>query len=109
MKKINVLGTAYTLAHTAYTKDPLLINNAGYCDRSSKRIVIASSYTPSASACANSDVMRAETIRHELVHAFFIESGHERWSCDEDLVEWIAIQFPKMLTAMDAAGGIEHE
>lgn len=39
---------------------------------------------------------RKEVIRHELVHAFFHESGLEQYSDDEVLVAWIAQQFPKI-------------
>jgi hypothetical protein len=45
-----------------------------------------------------------ETIRHEIVHAFLNESGlgwnalpNERaWAKNEEMVDWIAIQFPKI-------------
>lgn len=39
---------------------------------------------------------RREVMRHEIIHSFFRESGHERWQNDEDLVSWIAIMYPKM-------------
>lgn len=38
-----------------------------------------------------------EVLRHEIIHAFFDESGLEKYSRDEELVDWIAVQFPKML------------
>lgn len=37
-----------------------------------------------------------EVLRHEMVHAFFNESGLDKYSDDEILVDWIAMQFPKM-------------
>lgn len=40
-------------------------------------------------------------IRHELVHAFFMESGMTKYSEDETLVEWVASQFEKMRFAFD--------
>lgn len=39
-----------------------------------------------------------EVLRHEVIHAFFAESGLDDYSNDEELVDWIAIQFPKLLT-----------
>ncbi len=36
-------------------------------------------------------------LRHEVIHAFFSESGLDDYSSNEELVNWIAIQFPKML------------
>ena len=40
-----------------------------------------------------------EVLRHEAVHAFFIESGLQCYANNEELVDWIANQFPKMLEA----------
>lgn len=40
-----------------------------------------------------------KVIRHELVHAFILESGLCEcctWAENEELVDWIARQFPKM-------------
>ena len=40
-----------------------------------------------------------KVIRHELVHAFIFESGLCEccsWADNEELVDWIARQFPKM-------------
>ena len=47
------------------------------------------------------------SIRHEVVHAFLEESGlsdcslrpEMAWARNEEMVDWIAIQFPKMLEA----------
>jgi hypothetical protein len=38
-------------------------------------------------------------IRHELVHAFFEESGLTEYKNNELLVDWIAKQFPKLAKA----------
>ena len=42
-----------------------------------------------------------EVLRHEIIHAFFIESGLEDYNSNEQLVNWIAIQFPKMIKAFE--------
>lgn len=34
--------------------------------------------------------------RHELIHAFFSEAGLDNYSNDELLVDWLAVQFPKL-------------
>lgn len=43
--------------------------------------------------------------RHELVHAFLWESGLDvqSWANNEEIVDWIAIQFNKMLVAFKEA------
>lgn len=38
-----------------------------------------------------------EVMRHEILHAFFHESGHEEWCADETLVTFLALQFPKLV------------
>ena len=37
-----------------------------------------------------------ETLRHELIHAFFFEAGLVEYCSDETLVYFIAQQFPKL-------------
>ena len=47
-----------------------------------------------------------DKIRHELVHAFAYESGlaeNSPWAFNEEMTDWIAIQFPKMLKAFETA------
>lgn len=38
-----------------------------------------------------------EVLRHEVIHAFFNECGLDDYCNDEELVDWIAVQFLKML------------
>ena len=40
MKKINVLGTEYSIYELAENEDPLLKNCDGYCDKTTKKIVL---------------------------------------------------------------------
>lgn len=50
-------------------------------------------------------------LRHEIIHAFFNESGLQDdssnidcgWAVNEEMVDWIAIQFPKMVKAFEEA------
>jgi hypothetical protein len=52
-----------------------------------------------------------KVLRHEIIHAFLHESGlsgnslqyEGAWSQCEEMVDWIAIQFPKMLRAFQDA------
>lgn len=46
----------------------------------------------------------AKVFRHEIVHAFFGESGLKDYMHDETLVDWIAAQLPKMVKVMAQAG-----
>lgn len=43
-----------------------------------------------------------KVLRHEIVHAFLFESGIDsssEWARNEEIVDWIALQFPKLLDA----------
>jgi len=109
--KIDVLGTEYSLEVIPAHSDRLLKpgNIDGYCDSTSKRIMI--------SDCAESDLDNVEIYikeikRHEIIHAFLNESGlqssweHPVMGQEETVVDWIALQFPKLITAFKAADAL---
>lgn len=98
--KVNILGAEYTIA-TGVTEedDAHLASNEeidGYIDYQTKEIIIKQmpEYNPGLSK----DIKSYErlVIRHELAHAFLYESGLTDYAADEQLVEWLAVQFPKM-------------
>ena len=41
-------------------------------------------------------------LRHEIMHAFFYESGLSEYAYDETLVDWFANQFPKIAMCSNA-------
>ena len=107
--KINVLGTEYTIEERAVEEDADLEKFDGYCDKSVKLIVISKK----APDCNLGDFewYRKKILRHEIIHAFLFESGlHEnfehanRFGHDETMVDWIAVQFPKLQKAFEEAG-----
>ena len=108
--KIDVLGTKYTITVTTTEKDNFLINCDGYCDKTSKKIVVKDK-TPD---CEIDDyaVYLKKIKRHEIIHAFLFESGlhenfkHDEWGHDETTIDWIAVQFPKLLEAFKAADAL---
>ena len=109
--KINVLGTKYTIEERTEHEDEFLKKFDGYCDKTSKRIVIVKEKADS--ELDNWRVYRNQCLRHEIIHAFMIESGLQNdwqhpneFGHDETTIDWIAIQFPKMLKAFKEAGCI---
>ena len=102
-RKINILGTEYTICEKTEEQDCRLKKCDGYCDKTSKEIVVLKI---SADNCDlhNPKWYTDKVLRHEIVHAFLFESGmHEytNWdtkeSChNEQLVDWFAIQSPKI-------------
>ena len=104
MKLLNILGTVYTLYEdVTKEEDQYLESLAGYTDRSSKKIVIQKPGDDW--QLENRDEFVKNTKRHEIIHAYLFESGIDEcsfWGKDKDdshseqIVEWIAIQFPKL-------------
>lgn len=104
---INILGTEYTIEEKTRAEDDTLEACDGYCDKTTKEIVIAK--PDKGSDLKDFDVYRRKVMRHEIVHAFLFESGlHENWEKeaghDETMVDWIAVQFPKMQAVFIKAG-----
>ena len=108
MKKVNILGSTYKVyLNVPYTKDPNLTGAYGYTDFHSKRIVVSDIRTVTgwegASEEALGDVF-ATTVRHEVIHAYLMESGLNAssnavdcWARNEEMVDWFAIQMPKIV------------
>ncbi len=57
------------------------------------------------------DEIIRRTARHEIVHAFLAESGLDQnsdWARNEEIVDWIALQGPKIFKAWQEAGAINE-
>ena len=108
-KKVMVLGEEYTIEYRRESEDPRLSDDcAGYTDPSVRRIVIGIC-EEALDNCENQEEMRRRTLRHELVHAFAIESGLDNnsgWAMDEEMTAWVANQAPKMLDVFHRADAI---
>ena len=112
MKKVNVLGTEYKIEVKKIDDDYFMKEKGfcGHCDEHTKSIVIADrnddTYFKDMSA-EKRIIDTKETLRHEIVHAFFDESGlsynsnnsNGAWAKNEEMVDWIAIQGPKIYDA----------
>lgn len=111
MRKINVLGTEYSIYELAENEDSLLKNCDGYCDKTTKKIVVLQF---DKNNCEIEDIewYRKKVMRHEIVHAFLFESGLaenvNHWKSpgghDEQMVDWFAIQFPKLQKVYEELG-----
>lgn len=115
--KVNILGTEYTIETHKISDDACLKDNhfAGYCDEEAKLIVVADmsedTYFPNMGQ-KEQEVYRKKTLRHELVHAFLNESGLSDnacvpkcgWAKFEEMIDWFAIQSPKIFKAFQECG-----
>ncbi len=102
--KVNILGTDYTVEVKDRNEDDNLSESDGYCDKTTKKIVVAKN--DDESDLGDYDVYLKKITRHEIIHAFMYESGiaenyehPHQFGQEETIVDWFAIQFPKLLKA----------
>lgn len=106
---INVLGAEYIITKEHDT--PRLANMDGFCDETTKEIVVETydGDEGKAGVKAKLDIQRKKVLRHEIVHAFAFESGlaeNSPWAQNEEFVDWIAIQGPKIWKAWQEAKAV---
>lgn len=100
--KLNILGTEYDYEVTSDREDERLCGCDGYCDAYQKRIAIEGKHNEK-EPCSIKDfeALRKHTKRHEAIHAYFHESGLGDYAKNEQIVDWIACQFPKLLATFN--------
>ncbi len=102
--KVDVLGTEYTLTVCSEKDEPRLQGMNGFCDDSTKEMVVDSFADVENELESKKNLLRQvkKNIRHEIIHAFLFESGlaeNSEWAQNEEMVDFFAIQFPKLLRA----------
>ena len=115
-KQVNVLGETYTIYDVKVGEDETVdrcfkeLNCDGYTDGTTREIILKV-IEPEPSRPADLEAYRREVLRHELVHAFLNESGlgdcsygTNCWAKNEEMVDWLAIQSPKIFKAFIEAG-----
>lgn len=114
--KVNILGTEYSIIVRKYDEEKEFEENswAGWCDDYMNRIILCDLSTwpgwdkepeEKRESCTK------KTLRHEIVHAFFNESGltdnsiclESPWARNEEMVDWFAQQGPKIYKAWEEA------
>lgn len=106
-KKLTILGTEYHIKYVDENAD-ILYGSEGRCDFWKKEILISDCRSWSRKQASK---YRNTCLRHELIHAFLYESGlaynsnsANHWATNEEMVDWIAIQSPKIFTLFAEAG-----
>lgn len=99
--KVSILGTEYNILLKNVENDKNLKDVDGYTDPSSHEIVIRKD---NPNELSNFQSTQKVTLRHECIHAMLFESGlgfnfeHcNKYGHEETMIDWIALQFPKML------------
>ena len=107
---VTVLGTQYTIL--IIEEDDYRFNREadGWCDTQAKEILIFN-YKQSAESVKDLKAYQRKVLRHEIIHAFLYESGlwqnaygSKCWAQNEEMIDWLAIQEPKIHKAFKEAG-----
>jgi len=95
---VNILGAEYKIIKSDMVQHPKLERASGYCDFNIHTIVVDEFKNPDQDATEDMDAYKKKVLRHELTHAFLRESGlsTNSWADNEEIVDWIAIQAPKL-------------
>lgn len=121
-RTVNILGTEYKIKVEKISENEYMKKNnfVGYCSEYSKTIVIGDvdekEYFDFESDLEKNASLK-ETLRHEIIHAFFNESGLScnsnvilgGWAKNEEMVDWIAIQSPKIFEAFRQVGCLSDD
>ena len=111
---LNILGSKWKLKVVPRECDPLLNDYDGFTDRSIRTIFVYDGENDCMDADALKDYQEYLKVvkRHEIIHAFMYESGlaqcweHQRYGHEESQIDWMALQFPKMLEVFKKAEAI---
>lgn len=106
-KKLTILGTEYHVKYVDENAD-ILDGVDGRCDFWKKEILVSDCRSWSRERMLK---YRNTCLRHEIIHAFLYESGPayntdlvNHWATNEEMVDWIAIQSPKIFALFAEAG-----
>lgn len=101
-RTINILGTDVRVLFRKEAEDPKLKTCVGYYD-ASKSVIVVKILVPDENSMGDLDKYQFEILQHEILHAFLHESGldccsgsAENWATNEEMVDWFAIQSPKI-------------
>ncbi len=104
---VDILSQSYRVEFLAEDKDSKFGNADGYIDPTIHLIRVAF-LKPSKSSVQDLAIYAKKVMRHEIVHAYLYESGLAEnsfsvanWATNEEMVDWIAKQFPKMKRTME--------
>lgn len=98
-KYVSILGSEWTIKHEKF-------GDTGWdasTDATTREITLRDD---NVNNVGNFEALMKKQLRHELIHAFLYESGlsfnsasTDAWAAEEEIVDWIAIQLPKIYEA----------
>lgn len=109
-RTINIMGTDIRVEFRKTADDKKLSNADGYFDHSTSMIVVLIP-EPDENSVEDLERYQKKVLRHELMHAFLHESGLsansvgvDAWATNEEMVDWFAIQSPKIFRVFQKEG-----
>ena len=107
MNEVNILGTTYYLEidETDLLKN---INADGLHKEYAKKIIVRklNDFLDDSDSEQEKKERAKEVLSHEIIHAFFSEAGLDDYSANEQLVNWLAIQFQKIKKVVEETEAI---
>lgn len=103
--QVDILGTPYMVYEATSATDAKLKHCDGYCDNTIHVCVVDECNREDDMDKGDLNSFKKKLIRHEVIHAFLFESGlaeNSEWANNEEMVDWIAHQFPKILKAFQS-------
>lgn len=117
-KVVNILGSEYTIKFNSHKDDDQLNDCAAYCSYHENIIVLdreSKNYIGKSDLYIINCIKRG--LRHELIHTFLDESGlfcnanafKGPWPVNEEMVDWFALQMPKIFKVFQELDLLDNE
>lgn len=110
--KICVLGTDIRIEFRKESEDEQLSEMGGYFD-CSVNLIVVKIHEADKYSLKDLEAQQKKTLRHEIIHAFLHESGldwssssSDAWAVNEEMVDWFAIQSPKIFKIFAELGAL---
>lgn len=97
--KINILGQEYEIVKQTEKENVKLYDADGLCETFAKKIIL-NDFEETNQTLEKCDLYKNKVLRHEIIHAFLLESGLDtssNWARNEEMVDFFAFQIPKMV------------
>ena len=108
-QKLNILGAEWSLEEKTEREESRLKDAAGFCDWTTRTIVVERELEGN---LGDMEAYIAKVKRHEIVHAFLLESGLSEcspWAPNEEMVDWFARQGLRIIEAWRQADAMKGD
>lgn len=113
-KSVSILGTQYKIIIIPENDYRYKRDSDGWCDSSSKELLLFN-FKQDLNSKRDLAEYQKKVLRHEIIHAFLYESGlsinsswSNSWAMNEEMIDWLAIQEPKIHKAFKEVGCDEN-